>query len=183
MRKLLLLYKKSNCSSITLALEHGDQEMIGIMDKNLDLDKAFNIIRLLIKYGIPNITLFLIVGYPGETKERFENSLKYLNKVRMLGGNISVCVNIAQPYPGTKLLARCRAEGYIVNRDFDNFLVRRDMTSSRHFVTVVTPDFDEQEVLRRKQFLEGIFHRHDKYMLREHIRFILLLITEGSFYA
>lgn len=155
--EVIALIQKSNCSSITLALEHGDQEMIGIMDKNLDLDKAFNIIRLLIKYGIPNITLFLIVGYPGETKERFENSLKYLNKVRMLGGNISVCVNIAQPYPGTKLLARCRAEGYIVNRDFDNFLVRRDMTSSRHFVTVVTPDFDEQEVLRRKQFLEGIF--------------------------
>lgn len=155
--EVIVLIKKANCSSIILALEHGDQEMIRTMDKNLDLDKAFNVIQLLVKHGVSNITIFLIVGYPGETQERFQNSVKYLKKIRALGDNITVCVNIAQPYPGTKLLARCIAEGYIKDKDFDNFLKRRDFTSSRHFVAVTTPDFDTEEVLHRKETLEKIF--------------------------
>ena len=44
--EIIRLMKKSNCMSITLAIEHGDPEMIRIMNKNLDLDKAFNVIEL-----------------------------------------------------------------------------------------------------------------------------------------
>lgn len=155
--EVIALMKKANCSAITLALEHGDQEMIRIMNKNLDLDKAFKIIELMVKYKIPKIIIFLIVGYPGEKKEYFLNSVEYLNKISSLGGNISAIVNMAQPYPGTRLLKRCRQAGYIRDENFDNFLVRRDLTSSRHYVSVVTPDFDAAEVLRRKDVLEKIF--------------------------
>jgi len=155
--EIIKLIRKSNCTAITVAMEHGDREMLNIMNKELSLEKAFRVMELLIKHEISNIILFLIVGYPGETQKCFQNSLKYLKKIRSLGGRTSVIVNIAQAYPGTRLLARCRAEGYIKNDDFDNFLERRNMTSSRHFVSLTTPDFDAQEVLRRKSVLEECF--------------------------
>lgn len=161
--EIIRLIKDSNCSEIVLALEHGDSEMLRIMNKQLDLDRAFKVTEGFIRYGIPKITFFIIVGYPGETQERFLKSLFYLRKIRSLGGNTSLCVNIAQPYPGTKLLARCQVENYITDKNFDNFLVRRDLMSTTHTVWINTPDFDTQEVLRRKDLLLQCFDNTPKW--------------------
>jgi radical SAM superfamily enzyme YgiQ (UPF0313 family) len=154
---VIRLIKKSNCRHIVLGLEHGDREMLSIMDKKLDLDRAFEVIRGLVENRVPNISLLLIVGYPGETRERFLNGMEYLRRVRALGGNITVFVGTAQPYPGTRLLQQCVREGYVTDGNIDNFLVRRDLVSSGHYVTITTPDFDEKEVLSRKQKIIELF--------------------------
>lgn len=155
--EMIRIIKKSNCKNITIALEHGDQEMLTYMNKGLDLNKAYEVIQLLIKYEIPEIVVFIIVGYPGETEARFLNAMKYFQKIKSLGGNLSVIVNMAQPYPGTKFLTKCRLEGYIKEENFDNFLIRKDFTSSKDYVAVTTPDFDEKEVLKRKALIEEVF--------------------------
>jgi anaerobic magnesium-protoporphyrin IX monomethyl ester cyclase len=163
--EMIRLIKRSNCGEIVLALEHGDSEMLQIMNKRLNLDKVFTIVEQLVKYKIPKITLFAIAGYPGETKERFLSGLSFLNRIRKLGGNTFLWVNIAQPYPGTKLLARCRREGYITDEHFDNFLIRRDLMSTGYTVWIETPDFDAREVLRRKSILLGSFDRTPKWKI------------------
>lgn len=155
--EMVKLINKSNCTEIVLALEHGDPEMLQIMNKKLDLDKTLNVLELLVKHNIKKITLFVIVGYPGETQKRFLNSLDYLKRIRKLGRNISICVNIAQPYPGTKLLERCKTEGYTTDKNFDNFLIRRDIMSTGKAVFITTADFDCQEVLHRKKLLMKCF--------------------------
>ena len=162
-QEIIELIVRSNCTEIVLALEHGDPEMLRIMNKQLDLDKAFHVIEQLIRYRIPKIGLFVIVGYPGENQERFTRGLSYLQRIRSLGDNIYICANIAQPYPGTKLLARCRREGYITDQHFDNFLVRKDLMSTTHTVWITTPDFDTQEVLHRKDLLERCFDHTAKW--------------------
>jgi radical SAM superfamily enzyme YgiQ (UPF0313 family) len=140
-----------------VALEHGDPEMLQIMNKKLDLERAFQVLRLLVKHRIPTIVLYIIVGYPGETKRRFDNSLAFLKRVRRLGGNIQVCVNIAQPYPGTRLAERCINEGIISDPNFNNFLLRQKLMSTSHTVSIETGDFDAQEVLKRKAKIRWIF--------------------------
>jgi radical SAM superfamily enzyme YgiQ (UPF0313 family) len=156
-KEIRRLIKRSRCEQIVLALEHGDQEMLRIMDKRLDLDKAFEVIKGLVREGVPFIGLFVIVGYPGETRERYLKSLKYLKKIKALGGNILVCVNIAQPYPGTRLLKQCLEKGYIRNTHIDNFLMRKDMMGTGYHVSITTPDFDEAEVLRRRDEILHLF--------------------------
>ena len=167
--EVVKLIKRSNCTEIVLALEHGDREMLEIMNKKLDLNKAFRTIRSLVKHGIKKITLFVIVGYPGETQKRFLNGLNYLEEIRKLKGNISLCANIAQPYPGTKLLERCRTEGYITDKNFDNFLIRKDMFSTGQAVLVTTPDFDSEEVFRRKKILMNCFGTNWKSFVRKFV--------------
>lgn len=152
---IIKLIKRSNCELIVLGLEHGDQEMLQIMNKQLDLNKAFDVIKKLVENEISIIAFFIIVGYPGETRERFLSSMNYIKKIKALGGNIHVFVNIVQPYPGTKLLKRCLEEGYIKDSNFDNFLVRRDLIGTGYNVSITTPDFDKEEVLyRKKKILE-----------------------------
>lgn len=151
--QIIGLMKLSGCESIILALEHGDPEMLHIMNKKLDLDVAFQTITWCVKYGIPSIMVFIIVGYPGETRKHFEQSWKYINRIQSLSKNISISPNIAQPYPGTRLLERCRSSGYINDENIDNFLIRRDVMSTFGMVSITTPDFDASEVLRRHYLL------------------------------
>jgi magnesium-protoporphyrin IX monomethyl ester (oxidative) cyclase len=156
---IIKLIRQANCEKIVLAVEHGDPGMLRIMNKKIDLDKAFHTIELFVKHRIPKIDLFFIVGYPGETLKRFGNGYNYMKKISQLGRNISITVNITQPYPGTKLTARCIAEGWI-DKNFDNFLMSKDITSTDSIVAITTPDFTAQEVMRRKAVLEEIFDNY-----------------------
>jgi glycosyltransferase involved in cell wall biosynthesis/radical SAM superfamily enzyme YgiQ (UPF0313 family)/polysaccharide pyruvyl transferase WcaK-like protein len=150
------LVKRSNCREIVVALEHGDPEMLQIMNKKLDLDKAYDVVKMLVEQQIPQITLFVIVGYPGESRKRFLRSLNYLYKIKALGRSVGVCVNIAQPYPGTQLLSRCQKEGFLPAGE-DAVLENNNLVSTGHFVQITTPDFDAKEVLSRKERISNIF--------------------------
>ncbi len=152
-KELIRLMKLSNCREVVLGLEHADPEILRSMNKQQVLERAEEVIRVLVENRLPKVTLFLVVGYPGETRERFERNRRFLKKLYQTAPGLSVCVNIAQPYPGTRLLDRCRAEGYIRDRDFDNFLVRRDLMDTEHTVSVVTPDFSERDVFYRRNLL------------------------------
>lgn len=165
--EFIALIKKSNCTHLVLALEHGDAEMLGIMNKKLDLGKAAAVIEACARIGIPEISLFVIVGYPGETRGRFENGLKFLRRFRDLPGKITLVANMAQPYPGTKLLARCFKEGLITDRNIANFLVRKDLFSTAHTVSITSRDFDAQEVLRRRKSVAELLDPKWKRLLKQ----------------
>ena len=155
------LIGRSRCRTITLALEHGDQEMLEIMNKRLDLDKAYYVVEKLIHHGIPDITVFVIVGYPGETVERFESGTRYLKRLRALSDRIYIAPLIAQPYPGTKLLKRAVREGILPNEDFSNFLLRRDFMSTSHTVPLARDGRERREVLKQRRRLLSLNVKED----------------------
>lgn len=155
--ELVGLIKRSGCIELTLGLEHGDPEMLAIMDKRLDLDRAYHVLTLCRKHDIPKVVVFYIVGYPGETPERFATGMKYLERIKQLGPSMCVSTSLVQPYPGTRLLKRCRVEGYIHDPDYDNFLVRRDFMDTGYTVSIEGPDLDRQEVLRRRYQVDRLF--------------------------
>ena len=150
-KEFIALMKRSKCYRIYFAIEHGDPDMLRIMNKRLNLEKAYQLIEECVIQGIPRIGIYIIVGYPGETLKRFQKSYQYLGKIHKLDNTIFTSPCIAQPYPGTKLLARCRAEGYIKDPDFDNFLIRKDMMGTSFTVSITTPDFNAEEVIRRRK--------------------------------
>lgn len=175
--ELIRLMKISGCESITMALEHGDPEILRVMNKNMDLEKAFHVITQCIKHEIPSITLFILVGYPGETRKSFGKSKRYIRRILSLGRNINIQPNIVQPYPGTKLLERCRSFGYIKDDDIDNFLVRRDVISTAETVSITTPEFDVREVYRRQYLLfamQGpLWKRILKFLIPRRLMYLL----------
>lgn len=165
--EVIRLMVASGCSEIVLALEHGDPEMLALMDKRLDLGRVFQVLEQLVRHDMPSIILFVIVGYPGETVQRFENSLATLRKIRRLvGRRVQACVNIAQPYPGTRLLENCRANGWLVDPAAHDFLNSRQVMATTHTVHIVTPDFDQAEVLHRVRRIEAIFEGRIRHLLK-----------------
>ena len=151
----IALMKKSNCKFINIPLEHGDREMLRIMNKKLDVEKAYDVIKLCLKYDI-EVRVFVLVGYPGETAERFERSIDFLKRIHLLGKIIIVPLK-AQPYPGTRLLDRCRNEGAVWDPYYDNFLVRKDIMNTED-TAFITDEFDYREIERRKERIISVFN-------------------------
>lgn len=169
------LIKRSGCSQLTLALEHGDQEMVEkVMNKHLNLKVAMKIFKMAAKHDI-NVLIFVITGYPNETLKRFNRGMKFLKDVTKLGPNFNCLVFIAQPYPGTKLLKLCRQKGYLIPppgvsyKHFDNFVVRRDLMSTGSVVSIETPDFSKNEVLRRRKAIMDLFEVNRKLIKKKRL--------------
>jgi len=154
---LLDLVQRSGCTELVFGLEHGDPLMQDLMGKRLDLEAAFEMLALCVRSEIPKITLFYLIGYPGETKEMFESGLGYLERVRALDGPVTVSVNLAQPYPGTRLMERCRAEGYDIDPSYEDPLQRPGVMSTRTVIGVTSLDLDEAEILRRRELVVRLF--------------------------
>jgi len=138
------LAKDSGCRCLYLALEHGDDEMRRLMRKRLKAEAVQRAVQWAAEAGI-SVLLFFMVGFPGETRERFERGVEFCRNLRSLGAD-RFEVFIAKPYPGTALLDQCRENGYLRYPDLQNLVFNMDT------VAIETPDFDAAEVLRRRTY-------------------------------
>ena len=164
-QELISLFRESNCRHLNIALEHGDPEMLKIMNKRLDLDKVVDVVKNLKKYNISS-HVFTIYGYPGETKERFNNAVKFYSKIKSIAPNIVFKFFIAQPYPGTKLFKRCVEEGYLSKGIYDN-IDNKDTFSTENKIWIETEDFNKKDVLRRKKILHKSLYNTKEYIMQK----------------
>jgi magnesium-protoporphyrin IX monomethyl ester (oxidative) cyclase len=149
--KVMEVISRSNCLAISIALEHGDGDVLKIMRKKLSLEKVEKITNFAHKYNI-STNIFIIYGYPGESRERFERALDFYSHLRNIAPKINFLFFLAQPYPGTKLYERCLKEGYI-EEDFFNSIEKVSRFSTASTCWINTPDFDKEELLRREKEL------------------------------
>jgi magnesium-protoporphyrin IX monomethyl ester (oxidative) cyclase len=140
-RKLLVKMKESGCRVLNLAFEHGDPEMLKIMDKKLDLEKVEEVTSICFELGIPMVG-FWVICHPGETRERFERGLKFAKKLKDRG-MYGFGVHLAWPFPGTRLFRMCKENGWLTYPDVDERLIFPGP------FYIECPEFDAAEASRR----------------------------------
>ena len=71
------------CKLIHLPLQSGNTEILKIMNRKYSKEQFLNLVEKM-KEKIPNLTLStdIIVGFPGETEEQFEDTLDVVRKVK-----------------------------------------------------------------------------------------------------
>ena len=162
--ELLVKIKKSNCSSITLAIESGDPLILEKMSKKLDLKKAEYIAESAVKLNM-KVKVFFMLGYPGETEESFAKTLSLVNKLKKTGVSV-FHFNITRAYPGTRLFDECRKKCYI--KYGDNAIFLGNILTEDN--AIITPDFSITEIKRRMHiavrktvpFYLRFYHRHSE---------------------
>lgn len=90
--------KKANCREIWVGCETGSPRILKRIGKSVTLKQIENVFRWAKQYGIKRRAYFL-VGLPGETREDFELTLKFAEK---LDADVLGCTVLC-PFPGTKL--------------------------------------------------------------------------------
>ncbi|MBD3203972.1 radical SAM protein [Candidatus Woesearchaeota archaeon] len=115
-KKLLGLMKKAGCDGISLGIESGSQKILDNVSKGIKVQEQKNGINLVKKAGIKVYCSF-IFGLPGETKETIEETINFLKETLPTSAQF----NIAVPYPGTELHHTAEKNGWLKNKEWEDF--------------------------------------------------------------
>ncbi|MFQ5975601.1 MAG: B12-binding domain-containing radical SAM protein [Candidatus Hydrothermarchaeales archaeon] len=111
-KETLKLMKKSGCFLVALGVESGSQEMLNRMGKGITIEKIKDTFKTCREVGIL-AHAFLIVGYPGETKETIQQTFDLIKDIKPLTTRVA----IATPYPGTYLYDIAQEQNLISSND------------------------------------------------------------------
>ncbi len=95
--ELLREMRLAGCERLSLGVESGSQKILDAIDKKITVDEIVASSELAKKYGL-KLRYYMMVGNRGETRETFEESLRFLERARphqYIFAALSV-------YPGTR---------------------------------------------------------------------------------
>lgn len=144
--ELATLMKRAGCANVCVAIETGSEYIRNVvMNKKVSNAEIENAIKCFKRAGIP-VVGFLLVGMPGETKEYFNETKKFVSKLPLT----SITVSHAVPFVGTQLYDNLIKEN-IISEDFK--LV------GDYFNTPLyeTKDFTKADIIERKNILTNMF--------------------------
>jgi len=109
---LLRKMKDAGCDHIFVPAEAGNQEVLDkIVDKNLDLGRVENALKLCKKIGL-RADVYFMMGLPGETLYNMKQT-KMLGLKFLLKYNAKPLFFTAYPSLGSRLQEICQKEGYL----------------------------------------------------------------------
>lgn len=97
--------RSAGCETVWLGAESGSQRILDAMEKGTTVEEIHEATRLLHRNGI-HAGFFLQYGYPGETKEDIEATLRIIRECRP----DEIGISISYPLPGTRFYDRVRRE-------------------------------------------------------------------------
>lgn len=116
-KKLILKMKEAGCFRIHYGVETGDPGMLATVGKpRLNVEIIKNAFQMTREAGIYTMA-HMIIGLPGENQNTMKNSLDLLCKLSA----DEINVNIATPYPGTRLFEMAKEKGWILTNDWSKY--------------------------------------------------------------
>ena len=112
-KEVLAKMSKAHCNETMFGVESGCQRMRDVLKKRVTTEQCENAIKWAKEAGI-FVTVSVILGYPGETKETLQETLDFVRKVEP--DDVWLCH--ATPYPGTELRALVESNGWKMSDDW-----------------------------------------------------------------
>jgi radical SAM superfamily enzyme YgiQ (UPF0313 family) len=97
--------KRAGCAEVWMGAESGSQQILDAMEKGIRVEQIYLARENLRNHGI-RTCYFLQFGYPGETWEDIQSTIRMVRETAPDGIGISV----SYPLPGTKFYSRVAAE-------------------------------------------------------------------------
>lgn len=97
--------KKAGCKTVWVGAESGSQKILDAMDKGTKVEQIYATAERLHRHGI-EVCFFLQFGYPGETDEDIEKTIKMVRDCRP----DDIGISVSYPLPGTRFYERVKNE-------------------------------------------------------------------------
>jgi radical SAM superfamily enzyme YgiQ (UPF0313 family) len=96
---------RAGCENSWMGAESGSQKILDAMDKGTTVGQIAEATRLLREYGI-RPSFFIQFGYPGETREDIEKTIRMINELLP----DSLGISVSYPLPGTVFYERVKED-------------------------------------------------------------------------
>lgn len=103
--------KEAGVFKVGIGVESGDERIIKVINKSLDLKKVKRAIKWFKKEGIM-VYGFFMIGLPGETAETMQKTIDFAKEVDPHIANFSITI----PFPGTDLYELIEKEGKFLGK-------------------------------------------------------------------
>lgn len=164
-KEILAKMHKAGCQEVCFGVESGCQRIRDSLKKKVTTEQCENAIKWAKDTGI-FVTVSIILGYPGETKDTIQESLDFVRKVEP----DSVWLNIPTPYPGTELRALVQSKGWKMTNDWNRYNTMNPIFED--------PDLPAGEVTKMRMEFYNKFYSV-KYFMRQSMKGYL----KGSVYS
>jgi len=116
-REIIDLMKRAGFYSISVGIESGSERIRKKMKKGMSLDKIREYLKMINDAGGIDVTAFFILGFPGETKEDIEKSLRFSRELPIQRATFHSFI----PLPGAEIWKELEEEGKLARVDWDNY--------------------------------------------------------------
>ena len=150
---LLKKMREAGCRLIEYGIESGDQNILGVLNKKIDIEQVRESFRITRKAGLKTIANFMI-GNPGETRESIDATLRIAKEIRPDYCDFS----FVTPFPGTKLYDMARQNNWLLDT-YDPANIRLDQC------TMNATDMSTGELKRMFKKVYRSFYLRPGYIL------------------
>jgi anaerobic magnesium-protoporphyrin IX monomethyl ester cyclase len=152
--EVIKLLKESGCFRVWIGAESGSQKIIDLMDRRVEVEQVRDMIKLARSNGIESGT-FIMLGYPGETKNDIRKTIKHLQD----SAPDQYTVTIAYPIKGTPLYNEVQNE--ITTRvDFETTTDRdidfKRTHSTKYYRYAIKWVYNEVNKKKEKSFVKKV---------------------------
>lgn len=151
--ELLVKMKESGYYRITFGIESGNEEILKIIGKPVDLGKAREVIKLCNRIGLWTHSTF-IIGFPAEKKESIMKTIDFAKKSWLDFASFYV----ATPYPGTELHRIYREYNLVSDDDKLQYGSQYNSITKAGYNTLYLTR-EELDELRNKAYQEFLYYK------------------------
>ncbi len=151
---MLYWMKKAGCWSVYVGIESGTQRILNDMNKNITIERVFEKTKLIKKNKLKAYGSF-IIGYPTETKEEIEQTIRLALKLPLDGASFFVFT----PYPKTNIYNELIKDKIIPN-DWNRFSAHNSKP------IIVNKHLNEAYLLKKQKKAYTRFYLRPKFILK-----------------
>ncbi|MDP4148573.1 MAG: radical SAM protein [Bacteroidota bacterium] len=96
---------RAGCADVWMGAESGSQKILDAMDKGITVEQIRVATQLLRQHGV-KASFFIQFGYPGETREDIQKTIRMINTLLP----DSLGISVSYPLPGTVFYERVKAD-------------------------------------------------------------------------
>jgi len=157
-----LMGLKHFCPHFHLSLQHGDEDVLKSMNRHYGPQEYVEKVKLIRKYfPLAAITTDIIVGFPTETEEAFQNTLKFVEEV----GFSDVHIFPFSAREGTKAFEMPKIDKKIINRRKSELKTIRDKLNKNYLILMLN---SSQEVIF-ETMVNGLSVGYSQYYVRIYV--------------
>ena len=147
---------QANCNEVCFGVESGCQKILNAVNKRVSPEQNENAIRWAKDAGM-FVSVSVIIGYPGETKETVRETLDLIHRVEP--DDVWLC--LPTPYPGTELRVLVEKLGWKMSDDWTLYNTMNSVFEN--------PDLPAEELTKMRKAFYNKFYS-PKYVIRQFVK-------------